>query len=256
MLKKFSGNNSHPHLISLLATFEQGSQCFLLFPWAEYDLLSFWDERMPEPLMNRRLALWVAEQCFGIASGLQTIHNYNPYGENLLSANTAEKTHGRHGDIKPENILLFCNPEAAGADLGVLQIADFGLTVFNSRYSSSGIPNEGIRRTPTYRPPECDIVGGTIGRSWDIWTLGCLYLEFVTWLLGGNELLRQFGDERVSQEIWGDNWESDIFFEIVRPQGTQATAAMVKPQVVNVRHQTHEGHLVLRSLIVNKSVIQ
>jgi len=93
----------------------------------------------------------------------------------------------------------------------------------------------------SYRPPECDIHGGRIGQSYDIWTLGCLYLEFVTWLLGGWDLIKLFEEKRSSFDPMWYQMHTDIFFEFVNcsnvkdARGCSVVGARVKKAVTDVR---------------------
>ncbi|KAK1624881.1 kinase-like domain-containing protein [Colletotrichum phormii] len=214
--------------------------------------------------MNIDLVRWVARQTAGMAAGLARIHEYP--GKVDGNMENAVK-YGRHGDIKPENILWFRSSEE---DLGRLVISDFGLGVFNSKRSRSNIPNDsGIGRTPTYRPPECDIEGAMISRSWDIWTLGCVYVEFVTWLLGGWELSEHFAEWRMTtSSICGQDFKSDIYFDIVEVRvpkdddtSSRSMGAMVKPAVTrwfdglhNDRGCSQYTHDILR-LVQDKMLI-
>ncbi|KAK1991089.1 kinase-like protein [Colletotrichum falcatum] len=230
-LRKFESDNSHPHLISLLTTWSQKGFFHFLFPWADCDLLRYWEDN-PRPTMSRDLVQWVARQSTGMADGLARIHDYPGRVEG--SAENAAR-YGRHGDIKPENILWF---RSRAGDMGKLVISDFGLGAFHTRASRSGIPNtSGIGRTPSYRPPECDIEGAHISRSWDIWTLGCVFVEFATWMLGGWDLVEQFTTWRLNRtSIWGQDYISDLFFDIVdlRQQesgGSGGMGAQIKPSV-------------------------
>jgi serine/threonine protein kinase len=214
MLKMFS-DDAHPHLISLMATYEQFRIYFLVFPWADSDLEAFWRTEKPTPKFDIDTVKWVAKQCEGIADGLVKIHQYRTSNaelnqdSNLLQVNPDQTKYGRHGDLKPENILWFNN-----RDGGILKISDFGLSEFSTKHSKSGKPRSGIATSPSYRPPECDIPGATVGPSYDIWTLGCLYLEFITWLLGGWELISRFQHMRMSiDHMWYD-MVTDTFFEV------------------------------------------
>ncbi|UQC87904.1 protein kinase [Colletotrichum lupini] len=269
MLRKFESENAHEHLISLLTTWSQKGFFYFLFPWAECDLVKYW-EIHSEPDMGEDLVRWVARQTAGMAAGLARIHEY----PGKVDGNTENAVkYGRHGDIKPDNILWF---RSSMGDPGRLVISDFGLGVFNSKRSRSNIPNNsGIGRTPTYRPPECDIEGAMISRSWDIWTLGCVYVEFVTWLLGGWELSEDFAEYRMTRSsIWGQEFKSDIYFDIVQvvriasddDTSLRSMGAMVKPNVTrwfdglhNHRDCTQYTHDLLkfvqnRMLIVESAV--
>jgi hypothetical protein len=39
--------------------------------------------------------------------------------------------------------------------------------------------------TKTYAPPEFELVDHPCSRSFDIWSLGCVFLEFMCWLVQG-----------------------------------------------------------------------
>ncbi|RYN93764.1 hypothetical protein AA0120_g4141 [Alternaria tenuissima] len=202
-------NRPNQHIVTLLATWAiedsvRDRYC-LLFPWAEGDLKSYW-QREKCPCSGAKMDLnaiqWVTKQILGMADALKTIH----------SPNTLEpkQKYGRHGDIKAENILWY--PPSVKSRRGTLVIADLGLTEFKSTQSRSNVPGEGLSATPGYRPPECDLKGGTVSRAFDIWTYGCLLLEMVCWMLGGQKFLDEFEDHRMTPGIHGP--DTDIFFEI------------------------------------------
>jgi serine/threonine protein kinase len=149
--------------------------------------------------------------------------------------NSMEQLYGRHGDIKPANVLLFNDPNEHD-NIGTLKLTDFGLAEFSALHSRSYKPKSKVATSPSYRPPECDLHNGVIGRSYDIWTLGCLYLEFITWLLGGWELIEEFTEKRAAFDPMWHDIPTDTFFEIVKCSATGTPGAMIKPAVTNVRH--------------------
>lgn len=235
MLKKFS-DNSHPHLISLLATYEQFKKFYLVFYCAKADLVQYWRDHNPNPATDHSTVLWMAQQCSGIADGLSRIHRYESSSskDGLSTLLIPSKTvYGRHGDIKPANVLLF-RESRNQKDIGTLILTDFGLSELNTLQSRSGRPNSDIGHSPSYRPPECDLQHGTIDRSYDIWTLGCLYLEFITWLLGGWDLVQKFNKVRKVADPMMAYMPSDTFFEIVHCKDTSTFGAMIKPAVTQV----------------------
>ena len=251
ILKRFS-SNAHPHLISLLATYEHQKSVHLLFHWADADLQRYWREVCPRPSKNRPVVGWVARQCLGIASGIAAIHRHvtssankpqQPCSRTTDSAIVmAEETgcmddelYGRHGDIKPRNILWFKNaPDEDG--MGTLVITDFGVAEMNSKHSRSGKSNRELTFTRTYCAPEAHIHGRGIRRSYDIWTLGCLYLEFLTWMLGGSQLVDEFSRIRVKPEKAFEKHEVslDWFFELETDAGGTIVGAAVKSEVTDV----------------------
>lgn len=207
MLKRFGGK--HPNIVTLLATIarresSEKEQYYLLFPWAESDLLGFW-EKVGKLKRNHDSMSWIASQCYGIIEALAFIHDPKIWDHD------GKRLFGRHGDIKPENVLWFkCFQHE------ILVLSDLGLAAEHRDISRSNLPGEKIPLTPNYRPPECDIEGprGLISRSFDIWTLGCLFLEFIVWALCGWDGTKQFSEERFSRYINGV--ETNIYFEIVR----------------------------------------
>jgi len=59
------------------------------------------------------------------------------------------------------------------------------------------------------------MVDGKISRSYDIWTLGCLYLEFIGWMLGGFGYVKRFTLVRgCSNNLPGSEVRDSNFFEV------------------------------------------
>jgi serine/threonine protein kinase len=136
------------------------------------------------PPRDHSLARWVSKVILVLAEGLQMIHRPEVPG-------STENNRGRHGNLKPENILRFKGPgcDGLGGPTGVLQICDFGLADFNSTQSAL-VPAGNIGGlTHAYRTPEWD-VSNPISPLYDIWSLGCVLLEFVTWYILGAKGLR------------------------------------------------------------------
>ncbi|KAF2023875.1 hypothetical protein EK21DRAFT_79993, partial [Setomelanomma holmii] len=166
---------------------------------------------------------WFSAQVAGLSEALSVIHN--PPG--------TDAEYGRHGDIKPENVLWIhsqTNPR------GTLLITDFGVSSFNRTRSRSNVTNRGMGFSATYRAPEFDIKEAPISRSYDIWAFGCVLLEMVTWLLGGWELVEEFSLARLSPDDTGIL--TDTFFAMSRTDtGTGHTI------VVNKQVTSHIGKL-------------
>lgn len=198
----------------------------------------------------------MAEQCSGISDGLYRIHRYETSPEvmkrrtdsiKMLSNSISKKLHnqdvplirqrlfGRHGDIKPENVLFFRDSTKSN-DRGILKISDFGLAEFSANHSQCYKRNSQVAQSASYRPPESDLEGALVGPSYDIWTLGCLYLEMITWQLGGAKLLEEFRNIRKMHDPMR-LMKTDTFFEIVQIKETNTVGAMVKPAVLNVSSQ-------------------
>ncbi|KAJ4319206.1 hypothetical protein N0V84_006488 [Fusarium piperis] len=225
-LRRFSGRE-HPHLITLLASITHDEKYYLLFPYAECDLLQFWESIHPwAPLTEIEEAQWLAKQLLGLAGALDAMHNpKNQEGKPI---------YGRHGDIKPSNILCF---RSTDDPRGVLVLSDYGLSSLDLKASRSNVPNTMVGVTATYRAPEFDMEGGIISRAFDIWGFGCVFLEFVTWFLGGNELVQEFTDRRTTQESF--SWYSDVFFDTKMVEGEEKRSFQVKSQVTDWIQKLH-----------------
>ncbi|KAK7911826.1 kinase-like domain-containing protein [Apiospora marii] len=283
ILQKFVGHNSHPYIVSLLATYEHCGKYHMIFYRAQGDLFRYWKAINPRPRFERDTVLWVANQCEGIADGLTQLHRHNSVdtseeydGESTLRSVQSQQINaqsrdiiqpatafkseelqgrsnlgkrkramddigvklelrerdqwqfGRHGDLKPENILWFQGSEGTN---GTLQIADFGQAELHEWQCKTRNRSE-VADTMTYRAPECHFENGKFRQSSDVWSLGCLYLVFVAWTLGGAELVTEFAKARSAfDEYWGVS--SDTFFEIsLKEAGTYSVA--VKSSVVQV----------------------
>lgn len=241
MLKLLSAV-SHQHMITLLATYEKSGRFHLVFHWAESDLFTYW--RDTAPTTNDQTIRWLAWQCAGIANGLLLIHNPHDRAKslritlshrnsvaNVLKVQQASQgaqseperlleQPGHHGDIKAQNILLFRNQSS---DSFTLKISDFGLAGFKS----TGDVSTG--NTPTYAAPEYVIHGGAPNiTSCDIWALGCLYLEFLTWFLGGWDMLKAFQVNRVRADC------KDTFYVTRHLEDAHRMSVEVKRSVVEV----------------------
>jgi serine/threonine protein kinase len=194
------GPQNHLHLIQLLASYRKKNSYHLIFPCADSNLRGYW-KKNAMPNFDKETVLWSIKQMSGIADALCHIHRFRvkrelnvenklrtPVSGGKLSVKAGEEKFGRHGDIKPENLLYF-------KDSNVLKITDFGLGRFHGRDSRSGIDPRKVVGSLTCEPPECTI-GRPVSRAYDIWSLGCLFLEFVTWLLKGEEQISEFADAR------------------------------------------------------------
>jgi serine/threonine protein kinase len=215
-------------MVTLLMTWTLHDSYNLLFPWAECDLDQYW-ERNKLPIMEAETILWTSKQITGIASAIMSIHNPVSRGLHVKEDNK----YGRHGDLKPENILLFDSPDDP---MGILVVADLGLAKLNSIVSRSNYSNRQIQCTPKYKSPESDIEGAKITRSYDVWTFGCLILEWVCWLFQGQDNKSYFIYSLGSPNPNGVTTET--FFQMKYRENGQYDV-VVQPEACKVSGPTH-----------------
>lgn len=269
ILKKFTGDRAHPHIVTLLATYEQFDKYNLVFYRADGNLYDYMKTINPHPVFGYENVLFLAEQCAGMASGLLRLHRHYTFRQasmipshleeeelkrrfsgNISSSDQQQEAlrpahlvnrpvdnsdnivqqYGRHGDLKPENILWY--PDRRPAGKGTLQITDFGASELNSCHTKTK-RRSNIPYTRTYSPPECYVHHRVIRQSYDIWSLACIYLEFIAWMLGGRELLLEFAAKRLAYDVF-QGMKTDIFWELVRDTATSKSLARVKLAVIKV----------------------
>lgn len=228
--------HANKHLIELLATFELSNKFYMVFPWADDDLKTFWQHRQP----HTDLSTWLLGQFLGLSEALCLIHRYRttcdtniPYqGSPHSTPHSADRAffeavsshcrygdttshrrlpagrtpseplnfHGRHGDIKPKNILYFAQ-SGKQTQQGILKITDFGIARFTPENVALKREDGIVPNSPTYRSPECDFENMEISSQCDMWALGCVYLVFLTWFFGGYGEVIEFAESRQSPDF-------------------------------------------------------
>ncbi|KAI1260940.1 kinase-like domain-containing protein [Xylariaceae sp. FL1019] len=210
----------HPHIIPLLATYECGPEYCLLLPWADggnmADFFKFYPQ-VDSPSRGVSLSKWFASQLAGLSEALSSIHNCElsslSVNASSIEAGETGKIYGVHGDLKPENILWFKGNDTRDENygLGTFKLADFGLTSFHGLDSRSKFKPPGYSRT--YQAPEYDMKSH-VNQKYDMWSLGCVWTEMITWYLLGGGAVEAFKKERLESTVPG--FKEDIFFSLPR----------------------------------------
>ncbi|KAK0707055.1 kinase-like domain-containing protein [Lasiosphaeria miniovina] len=183
------------HIIRPIAYYQCPEGHFFVFPWAEKGNL--WDLIMNNtPNMEEGFLVWAFEQLAGLAQALAQLHA-DPQTE-LHDVDPESKTsHTRHGDLKPDNILCFqrksdtVKPFYSGVRL---VITDFGLAKVQVKATKQRSTTQTSVSTLRYQAPELRTKGKRLSRVFDVWSLGCIYLEFAIWLVLGQEELKLFNE--------------------------------------------------------------
>ncbi|KAM7210022.1 hypothetical protein V8F06_014596 [Rhypophila decipiens] len=177
-------NLQHPHIIPWIAAITRGLDHYLVFLWASggnlRDLWNTVNPLIPDDA-SRRYSLFqeTLTQFRGLIDALCGMHMTLKY---------------RHGDIKPENILWF-KDRMGSTTTGLLKIGDFGLAKQHNNSTVRRGPTSTRHTTLQYESPEADHAlseNTSLSRLTDIWSLGCVMLEHLIWLVYGHEGLESF----------------------------------------------------------------
>ena len=200
---------AHPNITGHLASWTQRNTFYMLLPCAKYNLAEFL-RREPHPELTNENVYWLLSQLQGLAQGMRRIHNLNPgLGPAALTADNQldgkPRRLGFHHDIKPQNILLFANDNVKSRDPPMTQlhckISDFGAArihevLSQSRAKESPQHSSLVRGDPVYGAPDRAMKHKT-SRPYDVWSLGCVFLEILLWTFGLEGCdLREFEEER------------------------------------------------------------
>ncbi|KAK1780445.1 hypothetical protein QBC45DRAFT_408685 [Copromyces sp. CBS 386.78] len=196
---------NHDHIIDFIAAIERGKARYLLFSWADQgNLQSLWKNH-PTPSLSSTLVEDVIRQLQGLADALDTLHHCGGTDEDADSS-------WRHGDIKPQNILSRSKQKvresADQLDIGHLMMSDLGLAKRHDVATQVRNDRTSTRATTfRYSPPELHTLEQNEwtarSRRYDIWSMGCVILEFAIWLLYGYRSLEDF-NSKITYGHWGD----------------------------------------------------
>ena len=188
----------HKNIIELLFVYKWRDQYNFVFPFVEHNLHDVlhgvWQ---PETIYHAPLEEhWLWKQIIDVASGLEAIHNPEKGNSSII---------GFHFDLKPSNILV--------TNGGVLKITDFGQALI--KFVQKDDQTYGIHRggSPVYQAPEAcptrsSMVSGhvddKIHRKYDVWSLACIMLEVLIFVLDhGKEGVELFEKRRRREPVEG-----------------------------------------------------
>ena len=186
MLKELR-RHSHPHIVTHLATWTQDERHYMLFPYALCNLREY----MGQNTFVRKDAVWLLHQFHGMAGAVKRIHDLSVVEAQTASLNPDERRTAWHHDIKPENILFF---KDVSSSQGIFRISDWGSAKVNL-YRTRSYHTKSPIGTLTYEPPEYTYDGKT-SRPYDLWSLGCVFLEILVWAAFGCEGVEAFSGQR------------------------------------------------------------
>lgn len=226
----------HPHLIRAIAAYKKGHYRCFVFPWAQGGNLKTLWKHEPRTL-DRKMVTWAFNQILGISEGIEKLHERNV----------------RHGDIKPLNILYFPKRSNSGFAWGNLVIADVGLAKVHEEYTKERDPGTTTRHsTNMYEPPEMAFFlpeTTTISRKYDIWSLGCVFLEFIVWLRHGPNGHKRLHNKFKASNTWRF-WVSDSAGRLKLHQAVRMQIEEMKDEAGNNSVVGKLANLISKKLLV------
>ena len=196
-LRKYSPRN----IVTHLATWTHRGRYYMLFPYAQCNLRQYmkWVQFGSPTKEN---FIWLIRQFRGLAEALKGIHDLTSAGAlqsapDLTTSPRGERRGGYHHDLKPENILFYKATDN-------FEISDFGSGKVHTYRSGSHMTSR-AHGTQTYEPPEAAKVEveGT-SRPYDMWSLGCVFLELLVWAVLGYQHVEDFRNKREDRRYPGN----------------------------------------------------
>ena len=228
------------HIVTHLATWTQSGRYYMLFPYAQCNLRQYmkWVQ-FGDP--TKENILWLIRQFRGLAEALKDIHDLSGAGAlqsapNLGAPLGGERRAGYHHDLKPENILYYMPANN-------FLISDFGSGKIHT-YRSGSYNTSSANGTLTYEPPEAAKPGRKTSRPYDMWSLGCVFLELLIWAVLGFQSVEDFRSKRVDRrypESETNFVQDDAFWQML-PNGS-----------IRVRESVESCILALREGILRQS---
>lgn len=225
----------------------------MLFRWADGgNFRDLWKEHK-RPELNYPRICWMAQQVYGLAHALDAIHNtkvtvsdveavqssplsagfpqqsFESDHDSAAEDNEGSGYYGQHGNLRPEKVLWF-KQDTSHHEFGILKLSGLGITALD-RALTRGVAENG--HFQTYWAPEL-LIEDSLSRPFDIWSLGCIFLEFLTWILLGIDGIDAFYERRLQDGAYPNpKVVLDNFFVLYRDDEA-IFKARVKPSVSKV----------------------
>ncbi|KAL9030594.1 MAG: hypothetical protein Q9196_001300 [Gyalolechia fulgens] len=236
---------AHAHIVTHLATWVQDNRYYMLFLYATCNLRHYM-AKWQFSLLRRKQTLWLLGQLRGLADALRSIHNLSegPDMQSQSYLTVPIEVTGWHHDLKPDNILFFSTQQSPPIDReageGTFQIADFGSAKINTLRSRS-IHTRSPHVMPTYEPPEQEREGST-SRPYDVWSMGCVFLELLVWGCFDYDAVKKFSNQRRADCKESDPMKWDAFWQMaeeghaVQRPAVTGRIATLKAEISRKKH--------------------
>jgi serine/threonine protein kinase len=244
----------HDNITTHLASWRQKESCYMLFRCADCNLRTYMTQN-PSPKWTKANLLAIIPQMAGLADGLSHIHNLGPanlqpedLGNSTRAGHRRSHQAGYHHDLKLGNILVTTNKDTGQL---LFSISDFGSARIGQIFSGSERPSQFTKNPypgdPVYGAPDV-LLEGKNSRPYDMWSMGCILLELITWMVGieGNDV-QTFEKMRLRTPANAHGDHDTAFWYQENPREVHLKPVVrLKPAVVEQlqllkKHCTHRG---------------
>lgn len=242
-----------PSLVDIVAMISTGQKQYFLFPWASGgNLLDLWRSRDSYrdrfDIADQHIPA-IVHQLVGLAGALEKLHG-------LKNGSSASY---RHGDLKPENILIFDVNNRSFP--GVWKMADLGLAKYHMAATGERLyvsTNYGAG-TISYQPPESfKPKAAPTSRLYDVWSMGCIILQLMMWLIYGAEEFKKLADRTKNPFTGGESsyWTTTAWDHTAGHRNLKIHPAVKKYMVeMKLRVQGSRALQALLSIVEEKLLV-
>lgn len=167
----------HDLIVQPITSWYRYGQLNMLFPLAKTNLRRFMGGT-PPPIFEKSTISWILKQFLGLASAVEHIHQMSSIDLQDHSLSSPVTLLRYHGNIVPENILLFDSGDQRSPILKLGNFACMQLAKYsNNRRHNTSKPRDIVQdfRTET-------LASEMRFRSVDIRALGCVFSEMLLWM--------------------------------------------------------------------------
>lgn len=196
------------NVMEVIAIVSKSKDKYFMFPWANGGNLTEFCMTHQNPSLSVDFIRDIVKQLTGLAQALCRLHEYNYEGN--------EGSY-RHGDLKPENIVIHNN---------IWKITDLGQAKFHADVTGKRErTTTKLGGTVSYEPPEAFLArNAPTTRLYDVWSMGCIIFQLTIWLLCGYEALEELHDklsdygsrDRILWKRMGDNGPAVLHPEVIK----------------------------------------
>ncbi|RYP72118.1 hypothetical protein DL771_004449 [Monosporascus sp. 5C6A] len=226
--------SNNKHIVRPLASLDWQDKYYIFFPCGNGDLEKYMREVKPEGCSHRRYFCWFLQQIYGLSEALEVLHKATiPTTNDQSLGPPTSLIAGFHHDIKPENIIWFpTNKTWRVSDFGCGKIAEIIIKSGGQHISHQTLNKMG---NVDYGAPEGWGDDRGCSRPYDIWSMGCLFLELLVWLLGGYGTLKSFRSARNGYVAGLGSTIDERFYELPPGDGGIDLRQAVKERIKEMK---------------------